>query len=654
MENIYNKFIGKDNYFQKNQPKIYPMQLSRSGSNPLLSPFYANKLPSNLTGEISNYKNRNKGITSSDIKVQILEERLRNLEANKSNQLLLNEPPQYQLPLINNLQNQNNKYPSLPNTFIPNKTLPLINNNDIINRRNNEMMKNEILCSKKKLFKHRGLTKEDYMADIYNSDYNKIKKTHKYKQNEPVINKTHHHKNNYKEDIINENNQNDEDKNEEIKMRNKAKKFHKKLKHEVYTPFQHDYNEYIKNVNLNIQRQLKNDNDLIKYNIFEIENNYNEIKDLLEKKIERIELKQKLEFENLKKTIQKCGGQKISCAIENVFEGANYDLQKAGDEDLLNNAFNFPEMIKEKMEIEERKNKEMERQLKEEINMRMNMEFQREREIEEIRHKEKIKMMELKQEKQRIENMRMLNELRYKKIKEENKLRNNMINNNFNCMNNNSDDKFEFGFDEMFKLLLIKKMEKSNKNLPFNFNNISNMNMNDIMNYMLYNKMMSQGTNNKLMNNLNNITDDNNLNDNIILNKNINNLEDNTKSSSYITFPEDNVYTNNNIKSQKKTKSKYSKICKKQSSKKSNSNNSEEKSKKSKKESIKRNEKNKEEKKRSKNKSIKKNNSKKSKKEEKKKENNSRKESTKEKDKKDNENEDNKKIENNESVEKKK
>ena len=86
------------------------------------------------------------------------------------------------------------------------------------------MMKNEILCSKKKLFKHRGLTKEDYMADIYNSDCNKIKKTHEYKQNEPVINKTHHHKNNCKEDIINENNQNDEDKNEEIKMRNKAKK----------------------------------------------------------------------------------------------------------------------------------------------------------------------------------------------------------------------------------------------------------------------------------------------------------------------------------------------------------------------------------------------------------------------------------------------
>jgi len=35
----------------------------------------------------------------------------------------------------------------------------------------------------------------------------------------------------------------------------------------------------------------------------------------------------------------------------------------------------------------------MERQLKEEINIRMNMEFQREREIEEIRHKEKGQIM---------------------------------------------------------------------------------------------------------------------------------------------------------------------------------------------------------------------------------------------------------------------
>ena len=90
-------------------------------------------------------------------------------------------------------------------------------------------------------------------------------------------------------------------------MRNKAKRFHKKLQNEIYTPFQQDHNQYIKNVNLNIQQQLKNDNDMINYNIYEIENNYNELKNFLEKKIEGMEIKQRMDFENLKNTIQKCG-----------------------------------------------------------------------------------------------------------------------------------------------------------------------------------------------------------------------------------------------------------------------------------------------------------------------------------------------------------
>ena len=79
MENIYNKFIGKDNYFQKKQEQQYPLSLSRSGSMPLLSPFYAQKLPSNLTQTIPYKKRDHEGITSSDIKVQMLEEKLRKL-----------------------------------------------------------------------------------------------------------------------------------------------------------------------------------------------------------------------------------------------------------------------------------------------------------------------------------------------------------------------------------------------------------------------------------------------------------------------------------------------------------------------------------------------------------------------------------------------
>ena len=122
MENIYNKFIGKDNYFQKKQEQQYPLSLSRSGSMPLLSPFYAQKLPSNLTGTIPYKKRDHEGITSSDIKVQLLEEKLRKLEDFKNKQILNNQPYNNQnnnihLPQINY---QQNLYPSnTTNNIIP-------------------------------------------------------------------------------------------------------------------------------------------------------------------------------------------------------------------------------------------------------------------------------------------------------------------------------------------------------------------------------------------------------------------------------------------------------------------------------------------------------------------------------------------------------
>ena len=52
----------------------------------------------------------------------------------------------------------------------------------------------------------------------------------------------------------------------------------------------------------------------------------------------------------------------------------------------------------------------------------MNYEFMKQREIEELKHKEQIRMMELQQEKERIENLRMLNKLKYEIAKENDKI----------------------------------------------------------------------------------------------------------------------------------------------------------------------------------------------------------------------------------------
>ena len=51
MENIYTKFYGSDNYFQKKGPNNDAFYLSRSESVPSLSTNYHSKFPYNLPGQ---------------------------------------------------------------------------------------------------------------------------------------------------------------------------------------------------------------------------------------------------------------------------------------------------------------------------------------------------------------------------------------------------------------------------------------------------------------------------------------------------------------------------------------------------------------------------------------------------------------------------
>ena len=191
-----------------------------------------------------------------------------------------------------------------------------------------------------------------------------------------------------------------------------------KLNEEIYSPFQKDYENYMKNINNNIQKQLKEDNIILNNDINKIENDYNDIKNMIEEKLKNMEIKQKNNFEKLKNVIKNDGGEKMSKAIQNVFDGKNFDLQKAEDEHLSKEVFDLPNIINQKLKEEKIKNYENEKKLEKKIEEMMNYEFMKQREIEELKHKEQIRMMELQQEKERIENLRMLNKLKYEIAKE--------------------------------------------------------------------------------------------------------------------------------------------------------------------------------------------------------------------------------------------
>ena len=112
MESIYEKLNRIENDIKIEEQNKYPNTLNRIGSAPLFTSFQAKRLPPCISGAIP-YQQKDEKITSSDIKVQILEERLKKLENFKNQQIsnnssILNHSNNYiQFPLIkfNPIQN---------------------------------------------------------------------------------------------------------------------------------------------------------------------------------------------------------------------------------------------------------------------------------------------------------------------------------------------------------------------------------------------------------------------------------------------------------------------------------------------------------------------------------------------------------------------
>ena len=552
MDSIYSKFLGVG--FKNNNNREYN-GLQKSSSMPYLPIFEARKLPANLAGN-TYYKKESGKITSSDIKVQMLEEKLRNLESRQINSVPTNQS-------FN--KNNNTNYPIIQNYTMPiQRPLLLLNNNQ--NRlTRSQILKDEIISSRLKLNKYRGLQKEDYFQNlaqysnnnINNPNYESIFMKQRYYQTLNSQNNKYKLKKYFLENQIND-----------MKMRNNAKKFVNKLDEEIYSPLKEDFNDYMNNLNLNIQQQLKEDNIILNNDIDKIEQDYDDMKLLLSEKIQNLEYNQKANFEKLKNVIREAGGRKMSKAIQNVFEGKNYDLQKAEDEYLANDVFKLPKLINQKISEEENINKENEKRLMNEINKNMNIEYQRRRAIEEMNHRERIKMMKLQQEKEKIEYLKNINMLRYQMKKENEENYKNYIN---DINYNNLFAQKQFSINDLSKLYIMKKLNNLSGDFPFKIPNVNDANADDLLKYMLYQNLQYDNT----MNNINNIMQENRNNNDMLINNNMNNsMHNNNNYNNNFPYHFNNNKINNenkNINNNNNKKSLITKNSKAITSKKKNS-----------------------------------------------------------------------------------
>ena len=89
--------------------------------------------------------------------------------------------------------------------------------------------------------------------------------------------------------------------------------------------FQYDINKnrkelsnYIKDINYSVANKLQNDNFIAQQKLNNLKNNYNEIKNLLNNKLEKLEQNQQMQFDNLKLALGQGGGLKMLREVKNA------------------------------------------------------------------------------------------------------------------------------------------------------------------------------------------------------------------------------------------------------------------------------------------------------------------------------------------------
>ena len=182
-----------------------------------------------------------------------------------------------------------------------------------------------------------------------------------------------------------------------------------------------ELSNFMQDINKNISSRLQNDNFIAQQKLNNIKNNYNEIKTLLNNKIDKLEQDQQMQFENLKYALEQGGGLKMMGAVKNANGGNIYDLKRAEEEDIIDATRKLPRLLEEKINIinnMKRKEKEDEKRLLSQVKRKVNEEIQKQKEKDEIRFKREIDDIENKRENIRQERRRLIGELQNRDIEE--------------------------------------------------------------------------------------------------------------------------------------------------------------------------------------------------------------------------------------------
>ena len=176
-----------------------------------------------------------------------------------------------------------------------------------------------------------------------------------------------------------------------------------------------ELSNYIKDINKSVASKLQSDNFMAQQKLNNLKNNYNEIKTLLNNKIEKLEHDQQMQFDNLKYALEQGGGLKMMGAVKNANGGNKYDLQRAEEEDIIDVTRRIPKLLDEQLSktynIKKKYGTNRLMSKMPDIRRRVDDELSRQKALDDLKFKRELDEIEAKRANIRQERNRMLREL---------------------------------------------------------------------------------------------------------------------------------------------------------------------------------------------------------------------------------------------------
>ena len=131
-----------------------------------------------------------------------------------------------------------------------------------------------------------------------------------------------------------------------------------------------DANEFINNIPQHIALQLQSDNFKVRENLSMIKAGFREIRADLENKLEQIEMRQKINFENIRYVLEKGGNNRLKASLKKYLDNENIELDEI-EEEVPKYIEELPDLIDRKIvEIDRRRREEEEQRRMEEEKMK--------------------------------------------------------------------------------------------------------------------------------------------------------------------------------------------------------------------------------------------------------------------------------------------